>query len=410
MNVSEAMLDQVPPHVSGDRVVAFDMYAPPGGDADAYVPWLELRRSTSSNVVWSNRNGGHWIVLKGSYIHELVADVDRLSSRLLPGSRELGEATQLIPLQTDPPEHTLYRSNVSKEMGPDYLTALKDPIREITKTLIAGFRDRGHCDFIAEFAEILPVHVFLIMVGLPREDAAMLRKLALQLVRPDGTMTPEEFMGALDAYLNPYVEARLKNPGSDMLSRVLARPVGDRPWTLDEAKRFCRNILLAGLDTVVALLGYVAQFLAQNPEYQAQLRGKRELIVKSIPELTRRFPVVVLGREARQDFEIDGVLIKKNDIVILPTMLHNLDPEVFEDPLEVRLDRPSKPHTTFGKGIHFCVGAGLARVELITFLELWLEMVPEFRIDPDVEVKHHPGTIITLTNLPLVWDPAALPA
>jgi len=119
-----------------------------GGAEDAYAPWLELQHSTSGKVVWTNSNGGHWIILRGNDMHNLLADVERLSSRTLPGRRELSEAAKLIPLQMDPPEHAFYRDNITKEMGPEYISEFKEPIREITTSLIEGFRKRGSCNFI----------------------------------------------------------------------------------------------------------------------------------------------------------------------------------------------------------------------------------------------------------------------
>jgi len=403
MSAPDENLSDIPAHVRPNLVKDFDIYAPPGAEKDTVAPWFELKTAAKSKIIWTRKNGGHWIVLDGQTIHELIANSDLLSNRMLTAPREMGEATNLIPLQIDPPAHKGYRSILTKEMGAKYLLAMDAPLRNIASKLISGFKDRGRCEFISEFSEIFPLHVFMLMVGLPVEDAPRLLKITLQLARPDGTMTPEEFMAALDGYLDPHIGARLEHPGGDFLSRVLARKVDDRPWTFDEAKRVCRNIMIAGLDTVASLLGYVVTFLAQNPSYQQQIRENPAIIPSAADEFIRRFPIVTLGREANVDFDIDGATVKKGDIVILPTMLHNLDPDCFEKPFDVDFERRMVKHSTMGNGIHRCVGAPLARLELIAFLQIWHDMLPAYRIDPNDKVILKGGTISTVAHLPLVW-------
>ncbi|MEO2036534.1 MAG: cytochrome P450 [Planctomycetaceae bacterium] len=190
-----------------------------------------------------------------------------------------------------------------------------------------------------DFAEILPVHVFLSMIDVTVTDRAILRPLGAQLTRPDGTMGVVELRDAVDAYLHPYIAARLAQPGDDLLSRIIAEPIEGRDWTLDEAMRMARNILFAGLDTVAAMLGMIAMHLARHPEDQQLLRENPTLIPAAADELMRRYPSASVSRNAVVDVTVGSLTIRAGDIVYLPGVLHNLDPACFDTPERVDFDR-----------------------------------------------------------------------
>jgi cytochrome P450 len=185
--------------------------------------------------------------------------------------------------------------------------------------------------------------------------------------------------------------------------------VGDEAWTVDEAQRMCRNLLFGGLDTVAAMVGMVALHLARNPEDQRLLRDHPDLIPAAADELMRRYPTVAVSRNAIVDIPVDGVTIKQGDLVYLPSVLHNLDPACFDAPEAVRFDRGLTPvrHTTMGVGAHRCVGAGLARMEVIMFLRVWLAEMPEVSLDPAHPVTMKGGVVGACTSLPLVWEVGA---
>ena len=285
------------------------------------------------------------------------------------------------------------------------MVALEPKVQAVARELMESLRPRGSCDFVSDFAEILPLNIFLTLIDVPLEDRPRLRQLGVQLTRPDGSMTVEQLKQAADDYLWPFIEKRMAQPGDDLFSRILSEPVGGRPWTVDEARRMCRNLLFGGLDTVAAMIGMVALHLARHPEDQRLLRERPDLIPAAADELMRRYPTVAVSRNAVADVDADGVTIRKGDLVYLPSVLHNLDPASFEAPEEVRLDRGLAPirHTTMGVGAHRCVGAGLARMEVIVFLREWLGGMPEFALAPDKAVTMKGGNVGACTALPLVW-------
>lgn len=394
----------VPAHVPTDRVVNFDLFNPPGVEDDYFAAWKSLL--SGPGLVWTTANGGHWIAARGEVVRALWNDAAKLSNECLAVTPGLGEVMQFIPLQQDGEEHKAFRMAVMKGMASRFVVALEPKVVEIARALIADLRPRGTCDFVAEFAEILPLNVFLTLIDVPLEDRPRLRELGVQLTRPDGSMTVEGLKQAADDYLWPFIERRMAEPGDDLFSRILSEPVMGRAWTVDEARRMCRNLLFGGLDTVAAMFGMVALHLARHPGDQQLLRERPDLIPAAADELMRRYPTVAVSRNAVADVEIDGVTIRKGDLVYLPSVLHNLDPASFDDPEAVRFDRDLVPirHTTLGSGAHRCVGAGLARMEVIVLLREWLGGMPAFGLDPSRPVRMKGGNVGACTAIPLVWD------
>lgn len=392
---------RIPDRVPSRCVVDFDIYNPPGAEKDFFSAWKQLRGPDKPAAVWSTYNGGHWIVTRGVDIQALIGNPEYLANEVLGAPAELGKITRFIPLQLDPPEHAPYRSAVMKGFGAKFIVALEPSIIELARKLIMEFRGTGRCEFISEFAEILPVSVFLMLAGLPVSDSKMLRKLGTQLTRPDGTMTFDELVTAADTYLAPYITKRMSSPGEDLFSRILGVPLEGRSWSREEAERMCRNLLFGGLDTVVALVGFTCWWLATHPEARHQLREDPKLVSAAADELLRRYGSVSVGRRALIDFAVGDVTIAAGDIVYLPTMLYNLDETYFEEPDRVRFDRGTPRHLTMGNGPHRCVGAALARTELMIFLREWLSLIPDFEVAGEVKMKG--GAVGAVTSLPLRW-------
>ncbi|WP_179504511.1 MULTISPECIES: cytochrome P450 [unclassified Sphingomonas] len=393
----------VPAHVPHARVVDFDIFDPPGVEQDYFAAWQAL--ADGQGLVWTRSNGGHWIATRGDVVRALWMDADRLSSACLAVTPGLGEVMQFIPLQQDGAEHKAYRTPVMKGLASRFVVAMEPQVEAVARELCAGLRPRQACEFVADFAEILPLNIFLTMIDVPLEDRPRLRRLGAQLTRPDGSMTVEQLKQAADDYLWPFIEKRMAAPGEDLFSRILAEPVEGRPWTVEAARRMCRNLLFGGLDTVAAMIGMVALHLARHPQDQDLLRAQPDLIPAAADELMRRYPTVSVSRNAVADVAVDGVTIRAGDLVYLPSVLHNLDPACFDRPEEVDFARSLSPmrHTTLGAGAHRCVGAGLARMEVIVFLREWLAAIPRFALAPDQPVTMKGGNVGACTRLPLVW-------
>ncbi|HLY56443.1 MAG TPA: cytochrome P450 [Stellaceae bacterium] len=393
-----------PPHVPEDRVVDFDMYAPPGVKQDFHAAWKALQAPGVPDVVWTPRNGGHWIATRNRLIDEVFSDHERFSSRVILVPKAIGEQHGLIPTTLDPPEHRPYRTLLNSSMAPKVVGANEPRIRALAAELIEAVRRDGACNFTTAYAEILPIRIFLSMMDLPPGDAAQTKRWCDQMLRPDGSMSFEECMARLFDYLGPYVDARKGGDGDDMLSRMINGRIGDRALTRDEALKLSVQVLIAGLDTVVNFLGFAMLFLARNPAMSRELAGEPELMPAAVEEFLRRFPIVTIGREVARDMEYQGASLRKGEMILTPSVLGGIDERENERPMEVDFHRPTAAHVTFGSGHHKCPGAHLARTEIRVTLEEWLKRIPEFSVAPGKTVEFTGGIVGVVDALPLVWD------
>ena len=180
-----ATITDIPTHISPDRIVDFNCFDPPGGTADIYAAWLSLRQPGIPDIVWTPHNGGHWIALRAEDIQVIFSNYERFSSRsiIIPAGQF---EHRILPQETDPPEHSHYRSIVNPWFSPKHIASLEQQARELTVSLIDGFKDNGACEFIEDFARRLPLAIAMTLLGLPMSDRTFLQKLVdTQIRHPD---------------------------------------------------------------------------------------------------------------------------------------------------------------------------------------------------------------------------------
>jgi cytochrome P450 len=205
-------------------------------------------------------------------------------------------------------------------------------------------------------------------------------------------------------YLESWLKERGEHPGDDLISRILQLRVDDRPLTHEEALSECALVLFGGLDTVAGTMAFFARYLATHPEHRRALAEHPERIPGAIEELLRRHSIPTVGRVLTQDVTLDGVTMKAGDYVQLTTCFHGLDERKWQDPLAVDFNRPGLAgHMAFGRGVHKCPGANLARSELRVFLEEWLKRIADFQIKPGEESVTATGSVAGVLRLPLQW-------
>jgi cytochrome P450 len=397
---------EIPAHVPRDRVVEFDMFSPPGIDRmGVHEAWLELQKSSPHDVVWTTKNEGHWIVLRGKMIRSIYRDTATFSNNVIFIPRSRGEKYSLLPIRLDPPEHTPYRSVLLKALGIGAIKSTETFIRQVASSLLDEIVPRGECNFTEEYAKTFPVHVFMAICNLPAEDAEANKVWIDGMVRHDGTMTMEEIMKLCFAYVDPVVEKRLQALGDDLISRILTSDVDGRPMTREEMRSIIGLLIAGGLDTVTSQLGFFMEFLAKNPSYTQRLVEDPKLIRKAVEEMLRLFPIVVDGRLVNKDTELDGVCLKEGDMISLPTVFGSYDEEINACPMHADFDRKHLSHMAFGEGPHICAGQHLARLELIITIEEWLKRIPRFQIRKGHQVRHKSGSIFLVKDLPLEWNP-----
>lgn len=392
-----------PGHVAPERVVEFDMFNPPAVEQDFHESWRLLQEPGVADVVWTPYNGGHWIATRAELVKQVFADYEHFSSRVILLPKEIGEQQQTIPVQIDPPEHRPYRKLLNENLSPAVVRTLEEKIRATAIELIEPLVGRGACEFTKEFAEIYPIKIFLALVDLPIEDLPRLKSWVDAIIHVDEGMDQISGFMALENYIRPYIDRRSGADGTDLISRMINKPIEGRVISHDEALAIGVQVLITGIDTVLNFVSFVMLFLARSPEHRRQLIEEPEIIPKAIDELLRRFAIVTMAREVRDDIEFGGAQLRKGDMIIAPSMLVGLDDRVNACPMHVDFKRTDAVHASFGYGKHFCPGSHLARTEVQVMLEEWLARIPEFSVAPGAEITFRGGQGGSVTSLPLVW-------
>jgi len=399
-----ASLSPVPAHVPPALVVDFDLYNVQVEAGDYHAGLKKLHEPGVPDIFWTPRNGGHWVATRGDDIYHIFKDSEHFSSRQLVVPRHRNPAAPLPPIMLDPPEQAKYRSLFAPALSPKAVSPLGEGARALAIELIEGFRAKGECEFVGDFAQHLPIGIFMKMVDVPTADRDKLLHWADQQVRPTSEEEREQSFHHLFAYAAQKVAERRATPGDDLISQLTKAQVDGQPITVEALTPMIFLLLVGGLDTVASAMGFAARFLATSPEHRRELIEHLERIPAAVEELLRRFPVVNQGCVVVSDFEYKGVAMRAGDQIIMPTTLHGLDDRKFEDPLRVDFSRPTPIHSTFGNGAHRCPGSLLARTELKIFLEEWLKRIPEFRIKPGATPGVRAGVNATIYSLPLVWE------
>ena len=395
----------LPDHVPESLVRDFDIYGPPGIDSDFHEAWATLlQEDDSCPLVWTQANEGHWLPTRSSIIEEILTDYTRFSSRsiIIPKSHSADHG--LLPTTIDPPEHHFYRKTLNHSMAPAAVNAMSDDIRSIVTSLIDGFVEKGHCNFTRDFADILPIRVFLSMMDLPENDIPQTKYWTDQLIRPDGSITFADALQNLKDYIAPYVDQRMGKEGVDMLSRMINTDTNGRRLNREEAIKLSIQVFIAGVDTVVNLLGFVFLFLARSEKHRLQISQGEISVAQAVEEILRRFPLVTVAREVTEDMEFHGVHLKAGDIVAAPTPLAGMDNTFTPNAVDVEFGRKHGISLTFGRGAHTCPGKNLARVELRIAIEEWLKRIPDFHVDGDSPVSFSSGIVGVVNELKLRWS------
>lgn len=402
----EPIGEKVPDHVPSDLVHRFDFRTGLGACPHAEVAKLhEGPRIFYSPVGHQDRGAagaGTWVPTKAEDIRYVLQHPELFSSAQ-PRSHAMGETWKLIPLELDPPDHDKYRGQLNPLFSPKRLKELEGKIRNWAVELIDLIAPKGKCDFIAEFAELYPVGIFLDLLNLPRSDLPQFRDWAYSIVHDRAGRGAA--MQKVKNFLNGVIEERRATPGyGDLVTAVTQMKVDGRPLTDEETMGIVFLLFIGGLDTVTSSLGFHFRYLAENRDDQNQLRSDHSLIPDAVEELFRAFPVVTTSRVATQDTELAGVHIKLGDTVTTSTLLSTRDPDEFPEPNKVDLARTPNRHNAFAFGVHRCLGSHLARREIVIALEEALRRLPPFRIKAGTEIETVGGGVISMKSLPLEWQ------
>jgi cytochrome P450 len=383
-----------------------DIYWDPFDEEIDNNPHPVWRRMRDELPVYRNDRYDFWAVSQ-------FADVER--GHLNPGvfssaygtvlelmGPHMGETGQIIFM--DPPDHTSLRSLVSREFTPRRIGGLEARIREECVSLLDEVDGQDSFDFVQDFGAQLPSRVISMLVGVPPEDREEQRRNVDQTfhIEPGVGMINDISFAAQIAsheYLHSLAVKRREDPQDDLLSDLCAAEItGDdgekRQLTMKEVVDFANLLYAAGTETVSRLLGNAAVIFCEYPEERTALVAQPELMGNAVEELLRyEAPSPVQARWTTQDTVFHDVTIPKESKILLLTGSAGRDDRVYEDPDRFDVRRQFRTHMSFGYGIHFCVGAALARMEGRIALEEVLKRYPSWELDEENVVRQHTSTV-----------------
>jgi cytochrome P450 len=373
-------------------------------------PFLAASRLHEGPDIFYARDSGHgrpaWVLTRQALIQEAFVDYENFTSQDSSGINSmLGVAWRPVPLDYDPPQHTLYRQILNPFFTPKKINELEAAVRTASEALISKFADRGSCEFVEDYATPFPTYIFLTLMGLPAEEAPQFLAWERGMMRAADSAERIGAAQAVAVYLEQFVRRQRANPTTDLLAGILDSKVGDRPITDGEVLGALYTLYTGGLDTVYSSLGWIFRHLATHPELQARLREDPQLIPAAVDDLLRAFSVVSTRRRVAKDHVFHGVQMRAGDLVLLPLYLAARDPAAHDAPHEIRLGRTSG-RLTFASGPHHCVGAHLARREVRVTLEAFLSRFADIRIPPGETYAYHAGVVFGVDRLPLAWAAA----
>ena len=336
------------------------------------------------------------------------------------GALRADEALGRAPpfLLKDPPDHTRLRGLVSRAFTPKVVEGHRPRIEALVAGLLDRVAERGSADIIADVAYPLPVTVICELLGVPAADHETFKQWSGDLARaadPEATLSPEEIEArkragnAFSEYFRSLVAERRKRPGDDLLSALIAAEEAGDTLSEEELISNCIFLLAAGHETTANLIGNGTLALLRNPDQLERLRADPSLARSAVEEFLRYdAPVQIAGRIARDDIEISGRVIPKGRQIAVLLASANRDHERFHDPDGLDVARADNHHLAFGHGIHFCLGAPLARLEGEVYFQALVRRFDQVALAQD-ELEYKPNIVNRgLKALPVVLQPARI--
>jgi cytochrome P450 len=336
--------------------------------------------------------------------------VQRMLAKTNPGVLNGVEPPSL--LVADPPEHERLRRLVSRAFTPRAIDGLRHRIREVATTLLDDLNDNTHCDLVAHYASEIPIQIIAEMLGIPREETPRLKAFADPATKLLTTTAPSwrDYQIAIAAlrefedYLAVHIE-RLRHGGAD--NSILSAVLQDSDLTETEVRMFAGLLLGAGFITTTHAFGNAVVALVDHPDQLARLQAHPAGWPNAVEEVLRYSSVIQLGvRVATETLQIDGHTVREGSAVFLLLGGANRDPAIFERPDEFDTTRANaRDHISFGTGIHVCLGAPLARMELHIGLQALFERFPQLALAGEPTLNN--STLLHgIKHLPVNLGPA----
>jgi cytochrome P450 len=381
------------------------------------LSWLDEGRR-QGNVRYDDKQQS-WQVFGYPEATRVLGDPATFSSDLrdlMPRQEDLELFRRGNFVRMDPPRHRKLRGLVSQAFTPRVVAGLAPRISEVTNERLDATGGSERIDLINDLAYPLPVIVIAELLGIPTADRPVFRRWADVLFQrssagPDESLVKvaqdvDAFIPTfqeMNSYLLQHIRVRRSAPGDDLTSKLIAAEIDGERLVDEEIVGFVGLLLIAGHITTTATLGNSILSFDEHPDAAAEVRADPTLLPAAIEEVLRyRTPFPRLARQATAEADVGGTVIPSGAVVIPWLTAANRDERVFFQPNRFDIHRSPNPHLTFGHGIHFCLGAPLARLEAQIALRILLERYRDIAIASDVPVEHrNPWVMVAVTKLPL---------
>jgi cytochrome P450 len=378
----------------------------PEWSADPYQIQDDLRRRCP--IAHTERFGGGWLPVRYEDVASIAYDPERFSSRSIIMSnfrppRELAPVGGSPPISSDPPFHHDARKLLLPAFTKAAVSRQEPATRALCHSLIDAFGERDVVDAAGDYAQHIPMRVIAAMLGFPPEDGPQFRTFVENTLEGINLPPDERIarMTRLFDYLVAQVHDHLDHPREDLTTYLINAELHGQKLEPSHVVGTLVLLLIAGIDTTWSAIGASLWHLAKTPADRERLVAEPGLLPTATEEFLRAYAPVTMARLVKEDMHWRGVDMKADDWILLSFPAANRDPAQFDRADEVVIDRQANRHAAFGLGIHRCVGSHLARMELRTALEVWLQRIPRFTLDDPAAVTWSVGQIRGPRALPL---------
>lgn len=365
----------------------------------------EMRESTP--IVWDD-DSSSWLVFLYDDVARIQSDYQTFSSEGTIGNKD-NQTEEVNPsiLEMDPPRHRQMRSLITQAFSAKTIAGMSDQIEQIVDDLLTKMVAHNECDWMTDFANPFPVIVIANMLGLPAEEWESFKSWTDAIINESPGF--QEASGRFSQHFDAAIKKRQQEPGTDILSLLITSEVDGERLSYKDLMSFCFTLFIAGNITTTNVLGNAMLCFKENPDAFEQLRQHPELAPSAVEEIIRYTPPfragpngLVLGRVARHDLEVAGQLVHQGEFVQMNRISANFDDRQFPDPERFDIGRTPNRHQSFGHGIHFCLGAPLARLETRIALEKITQKFQTLQVAPGARLKQAQSMLIFgVQNVPI---------
>ncbi|OBF16243.1 cytochrome P450 [Mycobacterium sp. ACS4331] len=388
-------------------------------EARLHAGLAQLRATAPVSWVEVDNYAPFWAVTKHADIMEIerANDIFTNSPRPVLVTREGDEQQAAVGVRTlihtDDPLHRDLRAIGANWFRPKAMRALKDRADELAKRFVDQMAEAGpECDFAQQVAANYPLYMIMTLLGVPEQDFKSMLKWTQELFGNDddeyqrGETKEEQMVSLLEMfqYFTELTASRRANPTDDLASTIANATINGEPLSDIDTVSYYLIVAAAGHDTTSAAIGGGMLALLENPDQLARLQADPSLMPLAVEEMIRwSTPVKEFMRTAQQDYEIRGVRIAKGESVLLSYVSGNRDEDVFDEPFRFDIGRDPNKHIAFGYGVHFCLGAALARLEVNSFFS---ELLPRLKSVELAGAPQHMATTFVggLKHLPIRYE------